>query len=79
MKLKYKIAKLGLEPYISTELYHDLKRRYKGKHVATKYEAGVSYAIDKHNEFSVYYRYQKEEIEGDNNKKVLGIGYTFKL
>ena len=73
-QMKYDIKKCHLEPYASVELYHG-----EGGLQKTRYTIGTSYAITKHHEVDVYYRYQdmNRDDDDDVNIHVLGLGYTY--
>lgn len=74
-KLQYNIKKKKTEPYLSYELFHDLKESslYKGR-----FDAGFSREIGKLHSIGLYYRLQ--DYFGDRNSiHILGINYQLKI
>jgi hypothetical protein len=72
-KVKYNIRKVKIDPYISYELYYDMKNSdiYKGR-----FDVGLSRDIGKYHEIGIYYRNQ-DYFSGRNTVHILGIDYGF--
>ncbi len=84
-KIDYDLKKYKLIPYASVEFFHDylvfpverenISGQFKGID-KIRYTAGVSYAINKNNEATIFYRIQDNRIK-DQTANILGLGYSF--
>lgn len=75
IKLQYNIRKTKIEPYISYELFQNLKEKdlYKGR-----FDAGLSRDIGKMHKVGLYYRLQ-DYFDLRDTIHILGINYQFKF
>ena len=75
LKLDYDIAKTGLEPYASVEVYNGW---YIKK---VRYTAGLDWSINKHHEVGIYYRLQTlhHDDDEDPDTHILGLSYAFRF
>jgi len=83
VKLQYNIRKSKFEPYISYELFHNLKKNSIEK---GRFDAGINRDLGKHHKVGLYYRLQdyfpekNAIIKSDKNSiNILGINYGFKF
>lgn len=76
LKIDYSIRKTGLTPFVSVEVYNDLKRFAYNK---TRITAGGEYKINKHNSIEAYYRFIDQADQDDTDGHIIGIGYQFKF
>ncbi len=74
-KIKYNIRKVKIDPYVSYELFYNIKNKdlYKGR-----FDIGFSRDLAKHHEIGVYYRNQ-DYFSIRNSVHILGIDYEFKF
>ncbi len=74
-KLKYNIKKVKIDPYLSYELFYNIKNQelYKGR-----FDIGISRDLTKHQEIGIYYRNQ-DYFSSRNTIHILGIDYGFKF
>jgi hypothetical protein len=80
-KADYDIKGSKIIPYVSYEVFHDLKQNYFDK---IRYTGGIAYALNKSNELSLFYRLQDYlELNSIEDKKeslnILGLGYSLKF
>jgi hypothetical protein len=80
-KADYDIKGSKIIPYVSYEVFHDLKQNYFDK---IRYTGGMAYALNKSNELSLFYRLQDYlELNSIEDKKeslnILGLGYSLKF
>ncbi|MGE5394176.1 MAG: DUF2490 domain-containing protein [Candidatus Saccharibacteria bacterium] len=80
-KVDYNIKGSKILPYISYELFHDLKQNYFDK---IRYTGGLAYPLNKNNELSLFYRLQDYlEFNSLEDKKeslnIIGVGYSLKF
>lgn len=77
LKAAWDIPKCKFKPYVSAELFNDLKL------FKSRYQAGCEYSLMKKHEFTLYYQYQyvndKKEEEDEPNSHMLGLSYKFKF
>ncbi len=75
IKLKYNIRKVKIDPYVSYELFYNIKNKdfYKGR-----FDLGISRDLAKHHEIGIYYRNQ-DYFSIRNSIHILGIDYEFKF
>lgn len=75
VKFQYNIKKTKIEPYISYELFQNLKEKdlYKGR-----FDAGLSRDIGKLHSVGIYYRMQ-DYFDSRNSINILGINYQLKF
>lgn len=76
IKIDYSIKKSRFQPYISAELYNDLKGFSYSK---TRLTAGTEFKINKHNTIEAYYRYIDRADPDEDGGNIIGIGYQFKF
>lgn len=80
-KADYDIKGSKIIPYVSYELFHDLKQNYFDK---IRYTGGLAYPLNKNNEVSLFYRLQDYlELNSSDKKKeslnIIGVGYSLKF
>lgn len=75
LKVKYNIRKTKLEPYISYELFRNLKLKNTYK---ARFDIGASHDIGDYHEVGLYYRLQ-DYFDLRNSMHILGINYQFKF
>lgn len=80
-KAEYNIKGSKLVPYVSYEVFHDLKQNYFDK---MRYTGGLAYPLNKNNELSLFYRLQDYlEYNSLEDKKeslnIIGVGYSLKF
>jgi long-subunit fatty acid transport protein len=73
LQVAYSIPKTGLEPYANVELYNSWGID------KVRYTAGMDWDITKHHQVGLYYRYQDESDDEDDNRHILGLSYKFKF
>ncbi len=76
IKIDYDIPKSKFEPFASVELFHNLKA---GEISKTRYTGGLSYAFNKKNELSLYYRIQDFNAADDPTNHIIGVGYSIQF
>lgn len=72
-QVSYSIPKTGLEPYANVEFYNSWNLD------KVRYTAGLDWEINKHHEVGIYYRYQDEHDDEDEDRHILGLSYQFKF
>ena len=74
-KLKYNIKGVKIDPYVSYELFYNIKLSdfYKGR-----FDIGISRDFGKHHEIELCYRLQ-DYFSVRNSINILGINYEFKF
>ena len=77
LELEYNIRKSGFSPYISCELYNSLSDGFVLD--KTRWMAGTSYKVNRHNSISLYYCYINKSDDDEASGNVIGIGYRFRL
>lgn len=80
-KVDYDIKGSKIIPYVSYEVFHDLKQNYFDK---IRYTGGLAYTLNKSSELSLFYRLQDYlELNSIEDKKeslnILGLGYSLKF
>ena len=76
IKIDYNIKKSGFNPYISAEVYNNLKGFSYSK---TRLTAGTEYKINRHNTVEAFYRYIDRSDHDEEGGHVIGLGYQFKF
>lgn len=56
LQLKYEFSRIGLEPYVSAEIFNDLSDKLTIDR--TRFTFGCDYSINKHHGIGLFYRYQ---------------------
>lgn len=77
LQVDYNIRKSGFTPYVSFEMYNDLKDGFATE--KTRWTVGTEYKFNKTHSLNLYYRYINKTDDDDNDNHVIGIGYTLKL
>jgi hypothetical protein len=74
-KVKYNIRKVKIDPYVSYELFYNIKNNdlFKGR-----FDIGMNRDFGKHHEMGLYYRLQ-DYFSIRNSVNILGIDYGFKF
>jgi hypothetical protein len=75
-KAYYDIKGSKFTPYISVEAFHDLILNDVDK---MRYTGGASYAINRNNELSLFYRLQDYSETTKKSTDIIGIGYSLKF
>lgn len=76
LKAEYTVRKTGFVPFVSVEIYNDLKGFDYNK---SRYTIGSEYKINSHNTVELYYRYIDRSDSDENGGNVIGVGYQFKF
>ena len=74
LQLSYDFKSVGIEPFVSAELYNQ-----KGGLQKIRYTAGTSWAFSKNHSLEMFYRYIDDKDEDNDNRHVIGIGYMYKF
>ncbi len=78
IKASYKILSFPIVPSVSSEIYYGLNGEKKNLIDAYRYQAELSYKINKHNDISLGYLIQNEKNENNLlNIYAFQIGYSF--
>jgi hypothetical protein len=75
VKVKYNIRKVKIDPYVSYELFYNIKNNnfFKGR-----FDIGLNRDFGKYHEIGLYYRLQ-DYYSARNSVNILGIDYGFKF
>jgi len=80
VELSYNIINSKFEPYTSCELYNTLNDKTGNGMDRISYILGTKYKFNKRNSLELYYKYINfNEDEDENNRHILGIGYSHKF
>jgi long-subunit fatty acid transport protein len=80
-KVGYNIKGCKIDPYVLTEIIHDLIYKEINR---TRYTAGLTYPINKHHEVGMFYRlqdyYETKDKPGEQKQSmnIIGIGYSLR-
>lgn len=78
IKLKYKIKKLNLTPFIGAELYRAYEKGESAFFSKVRYTIGTGYDFEKAGKINLFYRIQKElNVEEPKTRYILGLGYSY--
>lgn len=79
LQFSYNISKSKLSPYASVELYHTLNDPEGNGLDKTRYTLGTEYKLNKRSAFDLFYRYQSQTDDDEDDGHVLGLGYSLKF
>ena len=79
LQLAYNLPKSKLTPYTSVEFYHTLNNPQGNDLEKTRYTLGTEYKINKRSKLDLFYRYQSETDDEEDDGHVFGLGYSLKF
>lgn len=80
LELSYDIRKSNFEPYVSCEFYNSLNSKTGNGMDQISCIVGAKYKINKRNSLELYYKNLNfEEDDEDENRHIIGLGYSHKF
>lgn len=77
LKVEYNIRHCSLTPYVSCELYSDLKDDFA--YQKTRMEVGGEYKFNKHNAIDISYLYSNSSDDDEPDGHILSVSYAYKF
>ncbi len=75
LQVDYNIPNCKVDPYVSVELFNDLKDGFSLQKV--RYLGGLEYKLNKVHEFKLYYAYQHNSDDDEPGGHIAGLSYCY--